>query len=195
MIERQQVDRAVERYEEGIAGLFREDGSKRCPEEEHAERARVLSEEFRATLHDIGEALERKISLAQATLLQHAQDQSTASSAGEPADDRRSSIEREAERLPLEELAVRCESALSDGDGDLATVRHLGRCARERATRERLADGRVAHTDEYVRLEAAISQLEERLKPPEVKAAERAIEQAREIREYLGLRWDQTHRT
>lgn len=52
----------------------------------------------------------------------------------------------------------------------------------------------MAHTDEYVRLEAAISRLDERLKPPGVKEAERTIEQAREIKDYLSLRRDQAHR-
>lgn len=196
MIEREQIDRAVERYEEGKARLFREDGSKRCSEKVYAERKRVLDEEFRAALDDIEEALERKISTAQATLLQHTQDWSTALPVGElePAEDRRSSVEKDAESLPLEELVVRCEAALSDEAGDVAAVRLLSRYARERATQERLADERVAHTDEYVRLEAAISRLDERLKPLGVIEAERTIEQAREIKDYLSLRRDQAHR-
>ncbi|HSK99844.1 MAG TPA: hypothetical protein VK869_05865 [Rubrobacteraceae bacterium] len=191
VIERQQIDRAVERYEEGKAGLFREDGS----EKEHAERERLLAEEFRATLDDIEEALGRKISTARATLLQHTQDRSTGLSAGEPTDNRYSSVERDAESLSLEQLAGRCEAALSDKGGDVAAVRLLSRYARERATRERSADERVTHTDGYVRLEVAISRLEESLKPPEVKEAEQTIERARKIKRYLSLRRDRAFRT
>jgi hypothetical protein len=189
MTEREHIDQAAKRYEQGKAKLFREDGSKRYSDEEHAERERGLDEEFHATLADIEEAVEKKLSIAQAVLLRHTDLGSALSQEQlKAANRRRAFFEKDAESLPLAELSRRCEAALDGEEGNIASIYLLSRYARKRATDERAADERVAYMEEYLRLEAAISRLGERLKPSEVRQAERTIEEAREIKDYLHIR-------
>ena len=65
---REKIDRTTEQYEREKAELFREDGTKRYSEEEHAEREADLNRRFQAAMDTIEEAT-RNVERAEEVLL------------------------------------------------------------------------------------------------------------------------------
>jgi hypothetical protein len=119
MSQREQMDRAVERYEKATAELYRSDGTKLYSDEEHAERERAIRSEFKAAVDAIEQDVDSLIAAAKESLLiAESSDPTDALTTEElaSANARRPFVSDEVFTLPMEKLVDRCRAVLAQGD-------------------------------------------------------------------------------
>jgi hypothetical protein len=115
MLEREKMDRAVERYEAAMAELYKPDRSKLYSDEEHAQREASIRGEFKVAVDAIQEDKDRQIASAEeALLIAENADPTDALTTEELAsvNAKRDFITDAAYTLALDKLAEHCRAVL-----------------------------------------------------------------------------------
>jgi hypothetical protein len=189
---RARIDRAAERLEEGLAALYRPDGSTYYSAEEHAEQEQALRREFHAALDAIEKDIEQRIEAAEEELLRL--EHGDPSGALKPeeleqANARRAFIRDEAFGLDADALANRTRAVISSSDRPAMFLyaHHLRVKANEAVSgseEDRLRQGTL-------QLRELAGELERTLDPEGAARRERAkaeLEEARGLKDYAYYR-------
>ena len=202
MFERERIDEAVKRREAAIAELYWEDSAKVYGDEEHAEREVATRREFQATMDAIEEDVDQQILGAEEALLVTENVDPTdalATEEFERANAKGSFVADECFTLPLDRLVQRCRAVLAQGERTNMflyafyagqRVGNLGSMAGQYVNRRCDVRGVVSEESGAQEVREIVAELKKRLDPDGEKkreAARKAVEAARELKNYLWL--------
>ncbi len=113
------IEQAASRRAEAEAALYRPDGTPRFAGDEHRERKQAIERDFSAAMDRIEEEISERVGAAEEALLvaENADPADVLTTSElERANARSAFVAADAERLPLDKLAQRCQAALASGE-------------------------------------------------------------------------------